>query len=801
MMRWKRILVALAVTFAGICGCKQQCFLMECDLQHYQELGLPARVECDPTAPIQPQVHMVAPPPTVVDPERPPRFLTLAEAIAIALENGRIGNGNTTTLSLGVAPSAFSQLNLTAGHGGSSQTFEGLTPDIRVLRLDPAKFGSDIEQALSKFDAQWQTTLSWNTTDNAVSGSFINQFQPNSESASFRTSLLKPLPTGGVAGITWDTNYRLLGAPQGNVPNPSYTTDLQFQFEQPLLQGFGIEINQLRPNHPGTINPFGLATSIGSFTNVEGILVTRIRFDQDRAHFENLVQEMVLAVKQSYWNLYGAYWNLYAQEQALRQSYEAWKINKARFEAGRIPVQDFAQTRQQYEQFRSARLSALGQVLENERGLREILGLPVEDCSRLVPIDEPTLTPYQPDWCAALNEALALRPPLVVQREELKAKLFNVMLQKNSLLPDLRSFATYGLNGIGSRLDGPDDNVNALRSLATDRFTNWALGLRLSVPLGYRAQHAQLRNARLQLAQQYMLLRDYEGRATHFLSQEYGAVIAAHAQIEINRSQRIAASEQLEARFKNYLAGVGTLDILLESQRVWASALQQEYQSIVLYNNALVSFEFAKGTILQDENVHIAEGPLPGCAAERAVDHLKERTKALVLRQRAAPEINGSCCGNEGPGVPHMTSTAAPVSTLPFLEQNPPSLPAPEALPSPKPSGSSGVSADPLKAVPLANKLDVTNPTPRVSSRQVTPSMVDRGPNSLPGVPILRPNTVPGMGVVTFDQPTPTTSAPTQRMGVVTFDPPAPTTTTSTQRMGVVTFDPPTPTTSTPAQR
>ena len=217
----------------------------------------------------------------------------------------------------------------------------GLSPSIRVLRLDPAKFGSDIEQALSKFDAQWQTTLSWNTTDNAVSGSFINQFQPNSESASFRTSLLKPLPTGGVAGITWDTNYRLLGLPQGNVPNPSYTTDLQFQFEQPLLQGFGIEINQLRPNHPGTINPFGLASSIGSFTNVEGILVTRVRFDQDRAHFENLVQEMVLAVKQSYWNLYGAYWNLYAQEQALRQSYEAWKINKARFEAGRIPVQDF----------------------------------------------------------------------------------------------------------------------------------------------------------------------------------------------------------------------------------------------------------------------------------------------------------------------------------------------------------------------------------------------------------------------------------------------------------------------------
>src|SRR5947209_7586733 len=118
MMRWKRMAVALAVTFAGICGCKQQCFLTECDFEHYHEIGLPARVECDPSAPIQPQADLVPPPPTVNDPERPPSFLTLAEAIAIALENGRIGTGASTPLSLAVAPSPFSPLARRASHGG-----------------------------------------------------------------------------------------------------------------------------------------------------------------------------------------------------------------------------------------------------------------------------------------------------------------------------------------------------------------------------------------------------------------------------------------------------------------------------------------------------------------------------------------------------------------------------------------------------------------------------------------------------------------------------------------------------------
>jgi outer membrane protein TolC len=759
MMRWKRVAVGLAVTFACISGCKQQCFLMECDYGHYKDIGLPPSVECDPNSWIKPAAQLVPPPPTVLDPERPPRFISLAEAVAMALENGRIGSGLTSTFSLGVQPSPLSNLNLGLSHGGSSQPFDGITPAIRVLRMDPAKFGTDIEASLSKFDAQWQTSMIWSTTDNAVSGSFINSFQPNAEAASFRTSLLKPLPTGGVAGITFDTNYRLLGTPAATVPNPSYTTDLQFQFEQPLLQGYGIEINQLRPTHPGVAgNPFASGTLFGPFANVEGILVTRIRFDQDRAHFEGLVQEMVVGVKQAYWNLYGAYWSLYAQEQALRQSFEAWKINKARFEAGRIPIQDFAQTRQQYEAFRSSRLSALGQVLENERALRELLGLPLEDCTRLIPIDEPTLTPYQPDWCTALNEAMALRPPLVIAREELKAKLFDVMLQKNSILPDLRSFATYGLNGIGSRLDGPDDSTNAFRSLATDRFTNWSLGLRMSIPLGYRAQYASLRKSRLQLAQQYLLLKDYEERAQMFLAQEYRAVIESHLQIEINRSERIAAAEQLEARFKQYLAGQGTLDILLESQRVWANALQSEYQSIVLYNNALVSFEFAKGTILQDENVNIAEAPLPNCPAERAVEHLKEKTKALVLRQRAAPNGNGPCCADGScSGVPQIPANGAPpVSTLPFIQQNPPSLPVPETLPAPRPSGSGQATGDSLKTASFSTTpvRSATSAPRATATAGISATPVQTTPSTLPGAP----------GARTSAQQSPDSSTPTSSM-------------------------------------
>src|SRR5207237_8555545 len=143
------------------------------------------------------------------------------------------------------------------------------------------------------------------------------------------------------------------------------------------------------------------------------------------------------------------------------------------------------------------------------------------------------------------------------------------------------------------------------------------------------------------------------------------------------RAQRQAAAHQLEARFKEFLAGRGTLDILLEAQRFWADALRQEYDAISSYNIALAGFEWAKGTILQHDNVVISEGPLPQCAQVRAVEHERQRSLALVKREREIPVMDGACDWQKGClGLPHLPSdTAAPVPALPvdtlFQERKP----------------------------------------------------------------------------------------------------------------------------------
>ena len=99
-MRWKTTVVGLLAALAVGVGCKQQCFLYECDANAtYAGLGLSPRLENDPTPSIVPATGSVGKPASIDDAERPSRYLSLAEAFALALENGDPGtqalNGTT----------------------------------------------------------------------------------------------------------------------------------------------------------------------------------------------------------------------------------------------------------------------------------------------------------------------------------------------------------------------------------------------------------------------------------------------------------------------------------------------------------------------------------------------------------------------------------------------------------------------------------------------------------------------------------------------------------------------------------
>jgi outer membrane protein TolC len=533
---------------------------------------------------------------------------------------------------------------------------------IRVLAFDPAIVANDIEASLSKFDTIWNTALTWSRIETplGISPTTFTQSGPsiasiNSRNLNFSTSLIKPLPTGGVAGITFGITSQKTSP--GSAIDPAIQPSLQFNFEQPLLQGFGDEINQLRDAHPGSIlTPFNTATG------VEGILITRIRLDQQRAEFELNLNYLLLNVEAAYWNLYGAYYQLYSREEGMRYAYESWRLTKLGLEFGRAAAQDLEQTRLQYEQFRGQRLQALGQVLESERQLRGLLGLKIEDGYRLVPSDSPILAPVKPDWHTALNSALSRRPELLLARQDLKFRQLDLIRARNNLLPDLRFIATDQLHSVGSQIDGGRTPANAFHNLATDPFNNFSLGLQMNVPLGHRAAHAAVRDAQLGLQRSYTSLRIDEDKAERFLGVAYRQVLEFQEQIRVQEAALQAATNQLDRYYELFEGGRGKTfgaDLILALQN-WSNSVASYYAAIVQYNNALATFEFAQGSIMERDSVFIGEGPLPRCTQVRAVEHERQRTRALVLRELAHCPTPSACPSGPAPSVPRV----------PFLPQD-----------------------------------------------------------------------------------------------------------------------------------
>lgn len=707
--------LALAIALALAPGCTRHVFMTEKIFEDATS-QLSYQLENNPTAGVMPISSPVSAPPIADFPERPPRFMTLPEAIAICLENGN------TSGSQGQGISADDLVGLGRG------PLNAQSQRVRVLAMSPAIAETNIEASLARFDAKFITTAGWTTTDNLVNG--LADFQ-NGTSATVNATVVKAFSSGGVMNVSlgalnqgpFSGSYTNLRNPPNGVINNVYNMPVTVGFEQPLWQNFGVGINQLL-NQVAPIQGITMPGQAAAYFNnnsrlpltqgpnfaglaTQGILLARLQFDLQRAEFEQQINNLLENAEIAYWRLYQAYGQLYSWDEALKTALTGWRFTKSKTqqELEGTGAQELFLTQALYEEFRGERLKALGQVLEAERNLRGILGMVNEDGSRIVPITAPTIAPYQPNWDAAVQDALALRPELVMARENLRNLQFNLEITKNFLKPDLRAAGFYQPTGFGTRLDGngsmtetingqpiPRTN-NALRSLARADYNNWTVGLTLNVPLGWRLEHAAVRSARLQLAQAYYVLEDQEEKAKRVLAKEYQKLNEYYRRIEIARAERKAYEQTVKAYWKHIETQFGKQftpgsQAVVDAERRLALARLKEYEAIAEYNSTLCRFEWSKGTIQQYDNVVIAEGALPQMVEIRAIEHERMRSEALVLQERArgpGPVAQPGMSLQEGqaPGSGMMTPPAADDARPEEIPVQPRDLKKPETIPVP----------------------------------------------------------------------------------------------------------------------
>lgn len=151
--------------------------------------------------------------------------------------------------------------------------------------------------------------------------------------------------------------------------------------------------------------------------------------------------------------------------------------------------------------------------------------------------------------------------------------------------------------------------------------TGWNMGLQFSMPIGFRAAHAQLRNIELQLVKARDGLSAQELDISHEIAESMQRIDIAYMTARTYLDRKVATERRVQATQAEYEAGVrdATLDLVLRAQASNAAAEIAYYTSLVNYNKAITELHMRRGTLLENDGIQLSEGEWNSVAQQEAV--------------------------------------------------------------------------------------------------------------------------------------------------------------------------------------
>ncbi|NIL99256.1 MAG: TolC family protein [Planctomycetales bacterium] len=506
------------------------------------------------------------------------------------------------------------------------------------------------EAALAAFDADFTTSVLWQKNDdpnNVGTISLGRRLANVQDLGTFQAALTKTAATGATFAVRNTTTYDQNNTDTQFRPFPSeWRTNFETEIRQPLLQGAGTRYNRIA-------GPFNPLTGVGTRA-FDGVVLARINTDRTLADFEAGVRELLRDLESTYWELFFAYHNLAARKDGLDAAQKVWYNVSARVENS-VGVQDEARAREQYFFFRAAVEASKSQLLGVESRLRYLMGLSASDGRLIRPSDEPLAAKVSFEWHEVLGESLGRNVDLRKQKWRIKQRELELVAAKNHLLPRLDAVGQYRWLGFGDRLIDPgssfqsspnlSDEANRFRSRFDNAFGNlmdgdfqeWQIGLQGSIPLGFRRELAGVKNAEFQLARDKAILREQELELSHVLAEAVRRISEQFQLMETQFNRRRSAKAQVDA-INELIRGdvVGTnlpryVDLLLDAERRLSDAEVEYYRALVDYNRSIVQLHYQKGSLLEYNQVFLAEGPWPAKAYFDAIRLARQRDASLFL--------------------------------------------------------------------------------------------------------------------------------------------------------------------------
>ncbi len=552
--------------------------------------------------------------------------VTLIEVLHTALSNNHVLRESSQFLS------PFN--TLMRNPNGSSTIYEPAIQESGVLGNQRG-----VEAALSDFDAQVTTSLLWGRDENVQNNIFASNGLPPGdtlidETLSLNSRIQKTMATGGTFSISNNLNYSRNNTP-ARLFRSVYTDTLRAEYRQPLLAGSGIDFTRIA-------GPIGSNVNSGLASVDRGVIISRINSDIAIADFEINVRNMLHDVEFLYWDLSQAYRVYHSEVKARNNALKTYDHITAKSESGlrNTRVNDKFQAEVNYLEARSRAEDALANLFSVEGQLRRIMGLPVNDGRIIRPLDEPTTAEFIPDWNICQVEALSQRVELRKQKWDIKKLEFSLKAAKNLTRSRFDFVMNYQVNGLGNNLiGGKDDDGSTIEgyrnvwgSITQGNQTGGNIGFEFSRALGNRAAHSQVNFQELSLTRSRAVLIEQEMEISAELADAFQNLDSTYKRAGTKFNQRISAEKLVRANEESYKANLTELDLLLQAQVRLVSAETDYYQSLIEYNKAITEIHFRKGTLLQNNNITLAEGSWDQEAYEDALRRAQERTHAFKGR-------------------------------------------------------------------------------------------------------------------------------------------------------------------------
>lgn len=457
--------------------------------------------------------------------------------------------------------------------------------DVQSAQFAPAISGARVIAAEAAFDWVFFGGVDWNNLDQprvvpAVNGVPVGSAINQTQSIGFDTGVRRRLSSGGAFSVAQGLTYSDNDTPGlDTFPDPANEAYLELGLDQPLLRGFGSDVN---------------LAEIRLARNAERDSVEALRDELIRA---------VTATETAYWNLYLQRQTLLIQQRLLERGIGTRDVLQGRLDFDVKPA-EYSDAVARVESRRAAVIRAQNRVRAASDELKRLINDPdltIASETLLVPSDAPVDAPVEFSFLDSVISALERRPE--IQRAILRIDDASIRQQvaENGRLPLLDLALRTRFNGLDRDVD------DAYGDISDASFVDYVAGLLFEQPVGNRFAEAEFRARRLERMRAVVEYRSAAQQGVLEVKTALRNVVTNYQLIEQTRASRLAAAENLRTLQveEETMRGLTPdfLDLKLRRQEALALAEFDEVNALVDYSNAIADLHRATGDALERNRI------------------------------------------------------------------------------------------------------------------------------------------------------------------------------------------------------